>query len=93
MYWQLHEVPHDYYRFTRYGFQYLLTHQGFEVLEILANGGKWAMLGQVLLHTLPTRWARRPWLLKRINHFFARLDDKYHDEVNTINYVVISRKP
>jgi len=33
-YWPLHEEPHDFYRFTRYGFEHLLVSAGFEVMSI-----------------------------------------------------------
>lgn len=35
----LHDEPHDYYRFTWYGFQYLAERSGFEVVERTVNGG------------------------------------------------------
>jgi SAM-dependent methyltransferase len=51
-YWPLHEEPFDYYRFTKYGFEYFLTKSGFNLKETLSNGGKWALCGQALLHAL-----------------------------------------
>jgi len=38
MLWYLHYVPDDYYRFTRYGIQYLLESEGFEVVSIDESG-------------------------------------------------------
>lgn len=40
--WHLHEEPHDYYRFTRYGLSHLVSRAGFEVLEVKALSGFWA---------------------------------------------------
>ncbi|HTB33100.1 MAG TPA: class I SAM-dependent methyltransferase, partial [Bacteroidia bacterium] len=34
MYWHLHEEPYDYFRFTKYGFKYILEKNGFSVAEI-----------------------------------------------------------
>lgn len=45
----MHEVPYDYYSFTKYAFRALLEESGFDIVEEIANGGKWAVLGQLLL--------------------------------------------
>lgn len=39
--WGIHEAPHDYYRYTRYGLRYLLEEAGFRVVEIKENTGFW----------------------------------------------------
>jgi SAM-dependent methyltransferase len=41
-YWPLHEAPRDFYRFTRYGVEYLLKKAGFSDWEISSDGGDWA---------------------------------------------------
>jgi SAM-dependent methyltransferase len=35
----LHDEPHDYYRFTRYGFEHMARRAGFRVEEMVVNGG------------------------------------------------------
>jgi SAM-dependent methyltransferase len=92
MYWNLHEEPHDYYRFTKYGFTQLLQQGRFTVLDILPNGGKWSVLGLVWIHTLPRGKNGRPWFMSWINRIFAYLDDRYPDYGNTSNYVVVAQK-
>lgn len=93
MYWPLHEEPYDYHRFTKYGFWLELNKAGFEITETIPNGGKWALLGQVIFHTLP-KFLIRPRFIKFIlNRFFYHLDKKYPDFTNTMNYVVIAKKP
>ncbi|HSV88272.1 MAG TPA: class I SAM-dependent methyltransferase [Bacteroidales bacterium] len=92
MYWHIHEAPHDYYRFTKFGFQYILENAGFEIVEINPNGGKWALFGQMVIHTLPQEIVRRKWFRKWNNRFFHWLDKKYFDDVNTTNYVVVAKK-
>lgn len=92
MYWPLHEEPHDFFRFTKYGFQHILEKSGFTVVEILSNGGKWALLGQTILHTVPRRLIPFRWMFRLHNHFFSYLDRKYYSPVNTMNYVVIGKK-
>lgn len=92
MYWPLHEEPYDFHRFTKHGFAHTLKKAGFEVVEVIPNGGKWALLGQVLIQTLPV-WLTFPKALKWIhNKFFIWLDQKYFDPINTMNYVAIGRK-
>ena len=39
MTWGLHYEPHDYYRYTKYGLQWLLDQSGFEVIQIGKIGG------------------------------------------------------
>lgn len=93
MYWPLHEEPYDFFRFTKHGFHHSLTKAGFEVVEMNPNGGKWALMGQVIIQTLPT-WLTFPKILKWLhNRFFIWLDKNWYDSVNTMNYVVVARKP
>lgn len=106
MYWPLHEEPYDYFRFTKHGFKYILNNAGFTIIEERANGGKWALCGQVLIHTLypdldkfhSTNWTilrkiiRLFGGIKSINKFFDRMDGKYPDNKNTMNYVFVANK-
>lgn len=92
MYWHLHEEPHDYFRFTKFGFQYILEKSGFTIVEIYSNGGKWSTLGQVFLHTLPKRLTNFKFLRNVHNRFFSWLDEKYYNDFNTMNYVIVGRK-
>lgn len=39
--WHVHESPFDYFRYTRYGLEYLLKKVGFVNLEIEENTGFW----------------------------------------------------
>ena len=41
----LHDEPHDYFRFTRYGAEHLLREAGFDPVEYVAVGGLWARVG------------------------------------------------
>ena len=45
---RLHELPHDYYRYTEYGLRELARTGGFEVLELEAVGGLVSFLGHQL---------------------------------------------
>ena len=92
LYWHIHEEPYDFFRFTKYGFQHILENNGFEVVEILANGGKWATFGQMVIHTFPQFLVKRKWFRKLNNYIFHRLDNKHYNDFNTMNYVVVARK-
>jgi len=50
--WEVHQAPHDYYRYTRYGLKYLLESAGFEVTELRAAGGYFRLLARRLLNGL-----------------------------------------
>lgn len=91
MYWHLHEEPYDFFRFTKHGFRYILENQNFEVVNILANGGKWATFGQMVIHTFPNFLIKRKIFRKYSNMFFSYLDTKYYYDYNTMNYVVIAK--
>jgi len=50
--WEVHQAPHDYFRYTRYGLQYLLEKSGYEVVELRAAGGYFRLLARRLLNGL-----------------------------------------
>jgi SAM-dependent methyltransferase len=52
--WNLHEVPHDEYRYTPFSLERLLRNSGFNSIEIYAMGGWHASLAQML-----GLWVRR----------------------------------
>jgi SAM-dependent methyltransferase len=105
MYWHLHEEPYDFFRFTKYGFKYIFEKAGFEIAEINPNGGTWATTGQSLIHSFMESKSRHFFirstrflfyklqLYRLINSFFAWLDKVDYNPVNTMNYVVIGKKP
>lgn len=93
LYWPPHEQPHDYFRFTEFGLSHLLTKAGYEEIQITPNGGKWAVFGQVLIHTLMSSRVPKRFGLRLLNFIFGYLDDTFPDPSNTLNYVVIARKP
>ena len=50
--WEVHQAPHDYFRYTRHGLEYLLTQAGFERIEIRPVGGYFRLLSRRLLNGL-----------------------------------------
>jgi hypothetical protein len=50
--WEVHQSPHDYYRYTRHGVRYLLDRAGFEAVVIEPVGGFFRLLSRRLWNGL-----------------------------------------
>ena len=50
--WEVHQAPHDYFRYTRYGVEYLLDRAGFTAVEIRPVGGWFRLTSRRLLNGL-----------------------------------------
>ena len=50
--WEVHQAPHDYFRYTRHGLVYLLEKAGFRNLQIEPVGGYFRLLARRLLNGL-----------------------------------------
>lgn len=89
-YWPLHEEPHDFYRFTRYGFEHLLTSAGFEVMRIRGDAGAVTQAAVALIEVLP-----RPLLVlvPVINLITPLLQRLSRNDRSTLNYIVLAKKP
>jgi len=61
--WEVHQAPHDYFRYTRYGLAYVLEQAGFEVREMHAAGGYFRLLARRLLNGLQFFTGGIRWLL------------------------------
>jgi hypothetical protein len=69
MAWHQHQKPHDYFRYTSFGFRYLLDNSGLRVIEMRPMGGYFWFLSfnlQMLHYWLfpPPRQRWRYWLQK-----------------------------
>jgi SAM-dependent methyltransferase len=68
MCWHQHQKPHDYFRYTSFGFRYLLEQSGMRVLEMIPMGGYFWFLSfnLQLLHTrlFPKPRNRWTWILQ-----------------------------
>ena len=61
--WEVHQAPHDYFRYTQYGLTYLLESAGFDNLEIRPSGGYFRLLARRLLNGLQFFTGGVRWLL------------------------------
>lgn len=59
LFWQLHEAPRDFYRYTRYGIEHLFEQGGFDRIEVRPLGGYWLTAGTMFSYYLD-RFARGP---------------------------------
>lgn len=106
MHWEHHEEPYDFFRFTKYGFEYILSERGFDRILVSPCGGKWALSGQVLLNSIRSSIDKKgikrkiakalylvfgvKWIVNIIFGWLNKVDPDYSA---TLNFVVVARKP
>ncbi len=99
--WEVHQSPHDYFRYTRHGLDYLLSQAGMEAIEIRAAGGYFRLLARRLANGLQfftggARWLLFPFaalLLGVPALVLPALDFLDRDRNFTLGYVCTARKP
>jgi UDP-N-acetylmuramyl pentapeptide phosphotransferase/UDP-N-acetylglucosamine-1-phosphate transferase/SAM-dependent methyltransferase len=96
--WEVHEVPHDYYRFTPYGLRYLAEKAGLEVVEIRAMAGFWVTAGARFCYYLArfdrsvgAPVVRVAFLVVQLGALF--LDRLHRVEGDAWNFLMIAKKP
>ena len=60
--WEVHQAPHDYFRYTRHGLRYLLEKAGLEPVEIRPVGGYFRLVARRLLNGLQFFTGGARWL-------------------------------
>jgi SAM-dependent methyltransferase len=88
-YWPLHEEPHDYFRFTRYGLESMIMGAGFTRCDVRPDGGDFARLCLSLIHASPrglNRLLRVP-----LNVLGVMLDRIRYKATLPANYTVLAR--
>lgn len=74
--WNLHEVPHDEYRYTPFSLKRHLENSGFSELDIQATGGWHASMAQMLglwVKRSPMNSKKRKWAIKLIKPIMKKL--------------------
>lgn len=84
--WPDHEVPHDYWRFTRYGLAALVRAAGLTATEIIPLGGFWSALGQMANLELERRALGR--MLVPLVNLAARRADRGAHQTLVLNWLV-----
>jgi len=96
--WEVHQSPHDYFRYTRHGLEHLLMQAGLRVERMEAAGGIFRLLGRRLLNA----WQAAPgvvWKLLLAPVFLPLglvvpiLDFLDRRRDFTLGYTCIARKP
>ena len=94
--WEVHQAPHDYFRYTRHGVAYLLDRAGFHDYRILAAGGYFRLCSRRLLNGL--QFFKGPWFFiaalflvppALIMPWFDSLD---HDRNFTLGYICSAKR-
>jgi SAM-dependent methyltransferase len=97
----LHDEPYDYFRFTRYGAEWLLRRAGFEPIEYVPIGGLWARVGLTTIAGLnrlnrgPTRVlteipVRLLYIVLQVG--FELLDRVFFDPREVLSHIVVARR-
>lgn len=89
--WSLHEAPHDYWRFTRYGMSALLDDLGFDEIEVRPLGRFWSALGQMANLELKRSAPGRA-LVPIVNLAARALDGSAREEL-VLNWIALAKKP
>ena len=98
--WEVHQEPHDFFRYTRYGLAYLLKGAGLEVESIRPVGGYFRLLARRLLNGLQFFTGGVRWVLfvpaaillvppALVLPWFDGLDRKRNF---TLGYIAVARK-
>ena len=99
LFWHIHEEPRDFYRYTKFGLQFLLNQSGFDFIEIKPLSGFWITFGTELAYYLQ-KFKRG--LFRYVISFFVfiitflqpHLDrGVFLDENFTWMYLVTAKKP
>lgn len=101
--WWVHEAPYDYYRYTRYGLQYMFEKAGFTDVIVYPQTGFWVMWA-LKFNYQSLRLIRGPWLVREAMALLMRmiwaidqrvapwLDKHWKCEAETAGYFVVAHK-
>ena len=97
--WPLHEKPHDYFRYTRFGLEELARTSGLEVVEIRERSGGICALTEMFCALVYERYGRKRAtriLLKPLFWFLQRLswavDRIWYFPDLTLGYLLVARR-
>jgi SAM-dependent methyltransferase len=101
--WRVHEAPYDYFRYTRYGLQYMFEKAGFNEIIVYSQTGFWVMW-TLKFNYQTLKLMRGPWLIRKPIGIFMRvfwevnqriaplLDKHWKSESETAGYIVTAIK-
>lgn len=98
--WAVHQQPHDYFRYTRYGVEWLLEQAGFREIQIEPVAGFFSLLGRRLLEAVLYFQGGWRWLLFPLAAITAgtaglllpSLDFLDREKNSTVGYICVAKK-
>ena len=96
--WNVHEQPHDYFRYTQYGLEHLFKKAGLEIIEVRPMAGYFVTAAARFCYFLShfDRWGGsivvKPLYLV-VQALGGLLDRVYCDKTETWNYLAVGRAP
>lgn len=103
LFWELHEVPHDYYRYTDAGLRHMLARAGFLELQVVPRGDGFTSLAQLMMNLswamgdaqdgLTANRAEARDLLQRLAVEIAALAPLDVQRIMPLGYTATARKP
>lgn len=98
--WEVHQAPHDFFRYTSYGIAWLLEQAGFHEIQIQPAGGFFTLLGRRSLDSVLYFQGGWRWLLFPVAAVIAgplgllvpSLDCLDREKRTTLGYVCLARK-
>jgi SAM-dependent methyltransferase len=99
LYWEEHEQPFDYWRYTKFSLQMMLENAGFKDIRVKPINAGWAILGMHLARICYSRGVTRC-LVPLINSIFYYLDRRILTKCrvnkqnisNVMSYAVFAKK-
>jgi len=93
LYWEEHEKPYDFFRFTRFGIEYLLKKGGFKDINITPLNGVFSIVGINIVKKINSFYLLKP-LVPCINLLFYFLGKQTikKDSGNVMTYAVTAKK-
>lgn len=89
--WPDHEIPYDFWRFTRYGLEASVRSAGLELVELTPLGGIWSTLGQMACLELDRSLLGRA-LIPAVNLAARALDERARERL-VMNWLCHARRP
>jgi SAM-dependent methyltransferase len=78
--WWVHEAPYDYYRYTRYGLQYMFEKAGFNDIIVYPQTGFWVMW-VLKFNYQSKKLVRGPWLIRKTMGIIMRIIWEFNQRV------------
>ena len=101
---ELHDEPHDYFRFTKYGLEEIFNQAGFKVVSIDRRGGFWSVNAQMKIRYAIDlfrlnkirllRWIFQPfiWLCGMSAVLIDYFDKSRAGQKHAIGWLIIAQK-